>query len=78
VRSVSREGVPGAGTRGRSLFVFNRRWIETRCSCGRRLDIPSCEILHQHSVEEDIAAADLAKQDAIGGVIQEPDIIPRS
>jgi hypothetical protein len=37
-----------------------------------------CEIVHQYPVEEDIAAADLSEQNALGCIIQESDIIPRS
>ena len=50
----------------------------SRFTLDQGLVISSGEVLQQHSVEEDVAAADLAEQDALSGIIQELDVMPRS
>jgi hypothetical protein len=43
----------------------------------RRIDRPRREMLQQHPMDEHVAAADLAEEDAIGGIVEEPNVVPR-
>ena len=38
--------------------------------------VQRCEVVLQQSVDEDVPAANLAQEDALGGIIEEPDQVP--
>jgi hypothetical protein len=66
---------PCAGSRG-SQLVFDRGWLGGIVASDRRLDVPSREPLHQHPMDEHVAAADFAEEYLIRSVVQEARVVP--